>query len=106
MHNHLIVQIVSFLRNNCEKKITSDLIEETFNKNFDYLNRRFKSETGQTIFQFLKNYRIEESKIMLKAHFYTNAQIAENAGFCNEFYFSSVFKSCTGITPIDYKNLL
>ena len=78
-------------------------LEEVFHHNFDYMNRRFKQYTGTTIFAFLEKYRIEQSKKLLKSRQFTIAEIAENLGFCNAFYFSRVFKKHEHITPREYQ---
>lgn len=92
-------KLSEFLRQNCRKVIRSRDLEEVFHHNFDYMNRVFKVDFGMTIFQYLENYRIEESKKMLRTRAFTIAQVAESLGFCNTYYFSRVFKKRTGIAP-------
>jgi len=99
----LSFQILEYLQTNHSQKITSASLEEVFHHNFDYMNRRFKQYTGTTIFAFLEKYRIEQSKKLLKSRQFTIAEIAENLGFCNAFYFSRVFKKHEHITPREYQ---
>ena len=60
-------------------------------------------QTGKTIFCYLNEYRITESKKLLYSGLLTNKEIAEKVGFHNEFYYSKVFKQYTGLSPREYK---
>ncbi len=58
--------------------------------------------TGQTIFVYLNNLRIEKAKQLLSTGFYTTNDIATRTGFHDVYYFSKVFKKFTGTTPGKY----
>lgn len=60
-----LLPLLSYLKSNYKTKITSVLLEKQFHHNFDYMNRKFKEVTGETIFAFLEKYRIEQAKILL-----------------------------------------
>ena len=51
---------------------------------------------------FLNEYRVYRSRELLATGLYTHKQIAAEVGFCNEFYFSRVFKKVIGISPSVY----
>lgn len=99
----VVLDIMEYIRMHFAEKITGSLIETHFHSNFDHLNRKFKKNTGMTIFCYLKEYRLEESKQLLHSGIYTVAQVAQHTGFCNEFYFSKIFKEYTGLSPSIYK---
>lgn len=101
---YLAPQIIAYLKIYYYDNLSSEQLEKHFHRNFDHLNRKFKKATGYTIFQWLNHFRISEAKKLLAAGYYSQAQIAEQTGFSNEFYFSRVFKRITGITPTEYKN--
>lgn len=101
--HQMSLSIMVYLQQHCSDKITSEQIADYFHCNYDHLNRRFKQFTGMTIFHFLNQYRIEESKIMIRSGIYNMSQIAEKLGFCNEFYFSRVFKRFEKLSPLEYK---
>lgn len=102
--NQTIPLLLNFLNQSYSMTISSTLIESKFNCNFDYLNRQFKKMTGQTIFVYLNNLRIEKAKQLLSTGFYTINDIATCTGFHDVYYFSKVFKKLTGTTPGKYKN--
>lgn len=96
--------IMAYLKEHYKEKIKSETLEKVFHHNFDYMNRKFKENTGTTIFQFLEKYRIEESKKLLESKRFSITEIAEILGFCNAYYFTKVFKKHENITPKEYKN--
>lgn len=100
------IQMIAYLKQQFSGKITSEMIEEAFHGNFDYMNRKFKKNTGKTIFQYLNEYRVQESMRLLKSGVYSQGEIAEKTGFCNEYYYSKVFKKCVGVSPSVYKKRL
>lgn len=101
--DYLVPQLIAYLKIYYYDNLSSEQLEKHFHRNFDHLNRKFKKATGYTIFQWLNHFRISEAKKLLAAGYYSQAQIAEQTGFSNEFYFSRVFKRITGITPTEYK---
>lgn len=67
-------------------------------------NKIFKKETGNTIFDFLLEYRIEIAKKMLKEPDCRIYMISDNVGYTNKSHFSLMFKKLTGLTPAEYKS--
>lgn len=102
-HHKTVPDLLNFLNQSYSIHISSTLIESKYNCNFDYLNRQFKIMTGQTIFAYLNNLRIEKAKQLLSTGFYTINDIANRTGFRDAYYFSKVFKKITGTTPRTYK---
>lgn len=72
--------------------------------NPDYLDRRFKSETGMSITQFITNKKVEKAKKLLKDNQHSISEIAELVGYNNLSNFSYMFKQYTGLSPRAYRN--
>lgn len=100
-----VLELMNYIKQHYTEDIYSTKISNHFYNNYDYLNRIFKKQTGKTIFTYLNEYRIIESKRLLHSGFLSNREIAEKVGFHNEFYYSKVFKQYTGLSPRDYKKL-
>ncbi|MCR5202800.1 MAG: AraC family transcriptional regulator [Lachnospiraceae bacterium] len=98
----IVINVIDYLTNNYAEKITSTQISKEFHINYDYLNRNFKKVTGKTIFELLTEIRIAKSKELLLKRTYTSGEIAQKTGFCNEYYFSRIFKKLTGTTAKGY----
>ena len=102
--NRLIAEDVKkYIENNYIKNVNLETIAFDLYYSPNYLNRVFKQETGETIYDYAMRYRIEKAKEMLlepKSKFY---EISELLGYSNPAYFGYVFKKYTGLTPKDYK---
>lgn len=97
-----ISNIITYIYRYYPDEITSRDISRRMHGNYNYINRKFKEYTGRTIMNFLNEYRVYRSRELLATGLYTHKQIAAEVGFCNEFYFSRVFKKVIGISPSVY----
>ena len=68
-----------------------------------YVCTYFKNETGQTINQYLTDYRMKKAKELLADSRYQIADISSKVGYSNGNYFSKSFKKLTGLSPSDYR---
>lgn len=65
--------------------------------------RRVRQETGKSFVEFLNDYRIEETKNLLRDSDWTITAIAEFLGFKSPTYLQRVFRNSTGKTPTEYR---
>lgn len=86
-------------------KITGGRIEQEFGGNFDYMNRVFKKVTGQTIFSYLTNVRMERAKMLLTLTPMRVREVCEQVGYPDVYYFSRVFKKTTGVSPAAFADM-
>ncbi|NEP83866.1 MAG: helix-turn-helix transcriptional regulator [Okeania sp. SIO3B3] len=68
-----------------------------------HFSRLFKQTIGQSPYQFLMAYRIEQAKKMLDNPNKLMADIAFACGFSDQAHFSRVFKKIEGLTPKQYR---
>ena len=68
-----------------------------------YLNRLFKDNTGQTLHQYLLEYRVHQACRMLTETNDDVLSIAESCGFGGSSYFIKRFKETVGVTPLKYR---
>lgn len=73
------------------------------NLSASYVCTYFKSQTGQTLNQYLTEYRMEKAMELLKDARYQIADISYKVGYTNGNYFSKSFKKFTGLTPSKYR---
>lgn len=95
--------LLRYLNANYAEDISGDGIEESFDCNFDYLNRIFKRIVGKTIFVYLNEIRIQHAKKLLGTTSMKISAISYRVGFKDESYFNKVFKKQTGMTPGQYE---
>lgn len=68
-----------------------------------YLNTLFKKQTGQTVHEYLMNYRLTTAKEQLALNDKAIKWISVNAGFKDPLYFSTFFRKATGMSPQKYR---
>lgn len=97
-----VSEIISFLQDHISDRITGKEIEEKLGYCFDYMNRRFKTATGNTIFNYLTMLRINRAVQLINTKNENLRVVAEECGFDDFYYFSRVFKQFKGVTPTKY----
>jgi len=65
--------------------------------------RHFKAATGTSPIDWLRRERINQAKKRLIEKDNSIAEIAEQTGYCDQFYFSRDFKRMTGVSPSEYR---
>ncbi|KOP80990.1 hypothetical protein AMS59_00645 [Lysinibacillus sp. FJAT-14745] len=99
-------QALQYIHENYAKQLSVSKIAEEFGverRRFAYL---FEQHTGMNPSVYLTEYRIRRSEELLKYDDSPVAEIAECVGYVDCFYFSRVFKKCTGMSPTAYRKLM
>lgn len=95
--------ILIFLQQNYSRYLSLDEIAASINLSRSECCRYFKSQTGQTIFSYLIQYRIHKSLELLRNTDMEVSRIALESGFSNQSYYTSRFKELIGMTPKQYR---
>ena len=93
-----------YLTDHLTQEIRTDDIAEAVGLSPYHLSRLFKTHTGLTMREFLTRERIEAAKQLLAVSDRTIPQIASLLRFCDQSYFTMVFRRQTGQTPGEYRN--
>lgn len=104
-YNQTINRVLSYIHDNILQELSLHEIALQFNLTPNYLSQLFKKEVGTSLIEFINQKKIEESKYFL---FYTDSSISDIAllfHFCNQSYYSSLFKKYTGLTPKKFRNM-
>lgn len=97
---------VEFLHQNYDRIIQVKEVALTVNVHPGYLQRIFRTHTGQTLTDYLNRLRMEKARMLLGQSEIPVAEIADYVGISSRQYFHLLFKKYTGCTPIEYRNSL
>ena len=88
-----------FIQNNTNRSIGIDDVAHHIGRSRAYLTRKFRSEMGRSVNDYIIDCKIRDAKRFLS---YTDKAISEISGrlcFSSQAYFQSVFKKRVGTTP-------
>ena len=95
--------ILSYIEKNLENDLTLEKIAKEFHYSKFYLERMFKEHTGQTLYQYLKNRRLNEAARKLTKTQQPIIEIALEAGYHSQQAFTQAFHEAYAITPQKYR---
>lgn len=72
-------------------------------KGEEHLARVFKRQTGQSVFDYVREVRIHHARTLLQDASLSLTDIAEQCGFQSLSFFSRTFRECVGISPSRYR---
>lgn len=98
-------RIEAYLEQNLALPLTLEAIAEEFGFDKFALCKKYKSLTGKTIMETLKNVRIKKAEQLLWLTHRTVEDIGAACGFTDTSYFIKNFKDVTGTTPKQYRKL-
>jgi two-component system, response regulator YesN len=105
--SHLSIQRAKkYIEENYTKKITLNQVADMVFLNPSYFSIQYKKETGLNFVDYLKELRISKAKELLKRFDLKIYEIGNLVGYEDATYFANTFKSCTGITPLEYRRRL
>lgn len=97
-----ICAAMEYIENHLGDKINLDEMAKEVNYSNYYLSNKFQKEVGESVNSYIKKRKIKCAQDMLARGNYTIAYVSDYFAFSSVSYFSSVFKSITGITPGDF----
>ena len=103
--NKTIVDILNYLNNNINIRISIDELSKIFMYDKAYLMRLFKKELNITIIDYVNSVRIYNSIKQLRSD-NNLLHISLNNGFNSLEYFSETFKNIIGVNPSTFRKFL
>lgn len=102
--NPVVFQIKEFLHQSYAIPSLSVLdVSQHVNRSSSYICTLFKNETGQTLNQYLTDYRIKMSKQFLSDPRYKITDISFKVGYSDGNYYSKAFRKTVGLSPSEYR---
>ncbi|MEG2776533.1 MAG: response regulator [Cellulosilyticaceae bacterium] len=100
-----VVEIIEYINQNVDKKITLSSLSEEVNMNESYISRLFKNETGTNIVNYINMIKMEKAKELLRQPDMIVKDVANALGFEEQSYFNRMFKKYFGLNPKEYKKI-
>ncbi len=101
--NDISERVISYIRENYQKKITYADIAAKFHYHPNHISRIMLSCTGMSLHKFLTSYRIGEAVTFLQSGKYSVREVAELVGIPDISQFSKCFKKYTSNPPSKYR---
>ncbi len=86
-----------------EDALSMDILARRAGYTVNYLSRKFTEEVGMPPSDYIKKVRIDRACLLLMTTDLPIPEIGFRLQFCNRGYFSAVFKSQMGMTPVEYR---
>lgn len=97
----LVQQVSSYLDAHIDEAISLDAVAQAAFLSKYYLERKFKEETGASIYQMLLQKRMIRARNLMREGF-PLMQVAMRCGFADYSGFYKAFRSAYGVSPREY----
>ena len=104
MNHREIETVKKYIYENYDKEISVDYLADMVFMAPSYLSHVFKKETGQNLSKFIKAYRMEKAKEMLKETHNKIVNISYAVGYPNVSYFCQSFREYFGVSPQKFRD--
>lgn len=99
-------KVIMYINDELENDLTVESIANKFHISTSHLSRIFREHVGITLVEYLNVRRVEESQYYLRHTNKSITSISEQFHFCNQSYFTRIFKKYTGVTPKHFRDEL
>jgi len=94
---------LKYIDDHYKDELSVDIICQKVNFSKFYFCKIFKEHTGETLYQYLAEYRVNKSKEYLTYSKLSIHAIATEVGFKNTLAYSRSFKKLTDMTPSEFR---
>jgi len=103
-HSAMLERAIDYIQAHYTENIgIKDIIKPAHTSEF-YFMRLFRKYTGVSAYEYLTNFRVNKSKLLLKETGLTVCEISGMVGFNNVNNYIRDFKKVVGTTPLNYRN--
>jgi len=101
--SRLTLGVEQYVRAHYAEKLSLKKIADALAYSPSRCDALFKKEKGESVINYLIDYRLNKAKELLVENRLSLSEIAECTGFSDSNYFSRQFKKRTGVTPLKYR---
>jgi two-component system response regulator YesN len=99
----LIERINAYVHEHYSDLLDRNEIAGAFHLAPEYLAKLYKKKTGVYLKDYIREYRVEQAKRLLRDEDVLISDVAGAVGFDNFSYFSTIFRKYVGVTPNEYR---
>jgi transcriptional regulator GlxA family with amidase domain len=103
MMDQRVQHVVSFIRENYQRKLTLKEMAETVNLSHWWLCHLFKNDIGTSPERFLAQVRLEKARSLLEGTFLSVKEVMSEVGMSDAGHFSKSFRAAYGVTPAKWR---
>lgn len=100
----VVMKVKEYIEANYQGQISMEALGEALQLSPNYIRGIFKEQTGQTILEYITNYRFSMACLLLKDKNLKIREVSSRVGYENVSYFCSVFTRRYGVSPSEYRN--
>ncbi|WP_298773898.1 GlxA family transcriptional regulator [uncultured Shewanella sp.] len=101
--DEIILQAQEWIEKNFQESIQMEALAKKSGTSLRQFNRRFKAATGETANKYVQFTRVEAAKMLLVTTNLSFEAISPQVGYENISFLRRIFRSCTGITPTEFR---
>ena len=98
-----VARALSYMRDNLDREVTREEVAQYAGISVGHFSHLLRARTGRSFTELLRSYRIEAACGLLRATDRSLADIAGACGFCDQSYFTHVFREQKKTTPRQYR---
>ncbi|SDF64683.1 helix-turn-helix transcriptional regulator [Marvinbryantia formatexigens] len=105
-YSPVITKCLNYIDFNLTEELTLNSLAERFSVNASALSKKFRSELGMTLTDYVNKKRVDSSMLLLATTKLPVGEVAAQVGYLNENYYSRIFKKIRGISPREYREIM
>ncbi|NCB06282.1 MAG: AraC family transcriptional regulator [Clostridia bacterium] len=102
-YSRRVREIIDYISAHFREEISLESIANVFCVHKTHLARLFKTETGMSLSEFIRRYRVNAAKTLLRDSRFRVNEIAYQVGFNSTQSFYNAFMHCEGVAPKLYR---
>lgn len=96
--------VIHYIDEQVQAPLSVEGLAQMFGVSTSHLSRIFREHTGITLVEYINIKKVEESQYYLRFSNQKISDISDNFNFCNQSYYTRIFKKYTGYTPRKFRN--
>lgn len=100
----VVKKVKEYVQKNYARSVTVDDMAAQIHLSSNYIRSIFKEGTGQTILEYITNYRFQRACELLREPTLKVKEVSSMVGYDNASYFCAVFTKRYGMSPNEYRS--